>query len=226
MSTSTFAVAALHEVFSDATGASRLRELLVEARGRGAELAVLPELPLNPWSPATRTPQEEDAEPPQGPRASLLARLAREAGIAVLGGVIERDPDSGKRHNTALLLDRQGALLGSYRKAHLPEEEGFWETSHYEPADDPPAVIHGLPMSVGVQICSDLNRPAGCHLLGALGAELILGPRATPTETYQRWRLVLRANAVTGCMRLTMRAREPPRLSPTRNTSFEYLSAI
>jgi predicted amidohydrolase len=197
MSTRTLTVAVIHEVFFDATGESRLRELLIAAGNRGAELAVLPELPLNPWSPATKTPLDEDAEPPRGARFSLLARLAGEVGIAMLGGVIERDPGSGKRHNTALLLDRRGDLLGTYRKAHLPEEEGFWETSHYEPADDPPMVIHGLPMPVGVQICSDLNRPNGCQLLGAMGAELILGPRATPEETYQRWRLVLRANAVT-----------------------------
>jgi predicted amidohydrolase len=197
MSKSSLNVAVIHEVFYDATGESRLRELLVEARDRGAELAVLPELPLNPWSPATRTPLDEDAEPPRGARFSLQSRLAGEVGIAMLGGVIERDPGTGRRHNTALLLDRQGELLGSYRKAHLPEEEGFWETSHFEPGDQPPAVIHGLPMPIGVQICSDLNRPSGCHLLGALGAELILGPRATPAETYQRWRLVLRSNAVT-----------------------------
>jgi predicted amidohydrolase len=52
-------------------------------------------------------------------------------------------------------------------------------------------------MPVGVQVCSDVNRPEGSHLLGALGAEAILAPRATESRTWPRWRLVLQANALT-----------------------------
>jgi predicted amidohydrolase len=90
--------------------------------------------------------------------------------------------------------------LARYKKIHLPEEEGFWETSHYEPGKEPPTVISGLPMKVGLQVCSDVNRTTGFQLLGAMGAEVVLAPRCTPPQTYERWRLVLRANAVTsGC---------------------------
>src|SRR5207249_7365128 len=90
-------------------------------------------------------------------------------------------------------------FVGSYRKLHLPEEEGFWETSHYDPGDRPPSVIHGLPLPIGIQICSDVNRPEGSHLLGALGAELIVCPRATEAATFARWKTVLTANAITSC---------------------------
>jgi len=48
-----------------------------------------------------------------------------------------------------------------------------------------------------MQICSDTNRPEGSHLLGAQGAEAILIPRATEQETYERWKVVFRANALT-----------------------------
>jgi N-carbamoylputrescine amidase len=53
---------------------------------------------------------------------------------------------------------------------------------------------------VGVQICSDNNRPEGSRLLGAKGAMAILIPRATEERTYQRWKLVFRANALTGAV--------------------------
>ena len=82
---------------------------------------------------------------------------------------------------------------------HLPEEEGFWETSHYDPGDEPPSVVHGLPLPVGIQTCSDVNRPEGSHLLGALGAEVIVCPRATEEATFTRWKTVLIANAITSC---------------------------
>jgi predicted amidohydrolase len=190
-------VALISDVFCDATGPARLAERLQDARMRGADLAVLPELPLNPWSPATEIPSDEDAEPPEGPRHQVLSGAARAAGIALIGGAIVKDPVTGRRHNTALVFGSDGAHLASYRKVHLPEEEGFWETRHYEPGDALSPIVDAFPMRVGLQICSDINRPEGCHLLGAMGAEVIVNPRATEAATFARWRTVFLANAMT-----------------------------
>jgi predicted amidohydrolase len=190
-------VALISDVFYDAGGPARLAERLRQARAGGADLAVLPELPLNPWSPATQTPRDEDAEPPEGPRHQLLSVAAREARIALVGGAIVHDPDTWRRHNTALVFGRDGAHLASYRKVHLPEEDGFWETRHYEPGDSLSPVIELLPLRVGLQTCSDINRPEGSHLLGAMGAEVIINPRATEAATFERWRTVFIANAMT-----------------------------
>ena len=190
-------VALVTEVFHDGHGPSRLRELLGSARAGGAELAVLPELPLNSWAPASKEASEADGEDPGGRRQTAMSAAAAEAGVAVLGGAIVRDPESGARYNTALLYGADGALLASYRKVHLPEEEGYWETSHYAAGAEPPPVVAGLPLRLGLQICSDVNRPTGFQLLAAGGAEVVLAPRATPPETYERWKLVLRAAAVT-----------------------------
>ena len=192
-------IALIRRVFVNPDGGAQLREALAQARAQGAELAVLPELPLNAWSPATKNPQADEAEVPGGPRHRAISDAAREVGIAVIGGAIIRDPASGRCHNTALVFDRSGELLGSYHKLHLPEEEGFWETSHYDPGDKPPSVIDGLPMRIGIQICSDVNRPEGSLLLGALGAEVMVCPRATEAATFPRWKTVLIANALTSC---------------------------
>ena len=192
-------IAMITEVFWSDDGASRLTERLTQACEAGASLAVLPELPLNPWSPATRDAHDDDAEPPGGTRHKVQSRAAREAGIGLLGGAIVIDSATGRRHNTALVFDAEGELAGRYRKSHLPEEDGYWETSHYEPGDEVPAVVDGFDLRLGTQICSDVNRPQGSHMLGALGAELILAPRCSPTSSYERWKLVLRANAVTSC---------------------------
>lgn len=195
----TLAVALVTEVFFDDPGFERLRGHLADAKGRGAEVAILPELPLHGWSPASKTSRDEDAEGPGGPRQTAMSAVAAEIGIAVVGGAIVRDADTGTRHNTALVYDAEGACLARYRKVHLPEEEGYWETSHYEPGLEPPTVFAGLGLRAGLQICSDVNRPQGFQLLAAQGAEVVFAPRATPPETYDRWRLVLRANAVMSC---------------------------
>lgn len=193
-------VALVSEVFWEPDGAVRLGQTLSEAVERGADLALLPELPLNQWRPSTKDAVEEDAEPMDGPRARVQAEAAAEAGIGLVGGIIHRDPDTGRRTSRALVFDRSGKLVETYEKLHLPEEPGFWETSHYQPGTDAPRRIDAFGLPLGVQICSDNNRPAGTQLLGAQGAMAVLIPRATEERTYQRWKTVFRANALTSCL--------------------------
>ena len=191
-------VALISEVFWEPDGPMRLRERLAEVAERGADLAVLPEIPLNRWSPATQDVREDDAEPMNGPRAIGQAEAAAEAGIGLVGGIMHRDED-GRRTSRALVFDRAGNIVATYEKLHLPEEEGFWETSHYQPGNEGPRRIDAFGVPIGVQICSDVNRPQGSHLLGAQGAVAVLAPRATEERTYQRWKTVFRANALTSC---------------------------
>ena len=193
-------VALLSDVFPHASEDERLLARLRDARERGAQIALLPELPLDPWLPATDAAKDDDAETPGGPRHARLVAAARQAGIAVVGGAIVLDQATGKRYNTALVVDASGELIASYRKAHLPEEPGFWETSHYVPGDAAPSVIESFPLTFGVQICSDVNRPTGTFVLAGLGAEAVLAPRATELRTYPRWRVVFQANALTSAM--------------------------
>ena len=190
-------VAMVSDTFFGPDAGARLGERLREARARGADLALLPEIALCPWSPATKTPRPEDAEPPDGPRQRLLQAAARAAGVAVLGSAIVLDAE-GRRKNLSLLVDAGGQVLLRYEKLHLPEEPGFWETSHYEPGSAPPEVaeLRGFPL--GVQVCSDINRPQVALALAAAGAEAILHPRATERDTFDAWRLVLSAVALTG----------------------------
>ncbi|MCZ6836153.1 MAG: carbon-nitrogen hydrolase family protein [Planctomycetota bacterium] len=194
-----FQVALITDVFYDDNPRQRLADRLGEAKQLGAELAVLPEIPCLPWAPATKNARDEHAEEPGGPSHQMQADAARAVGIGLVGGVIQRNPDTGSRYNTSLVFDAHGELLGTHQKWHLPEEPAFWETSHYEPGVDPPTVIDGFRMPLGVQICSDINRPEGTHILAAMGAQLIVNPRATEAETYWKWKPVFQANAVTSC---------------------------
>lgn len=192
-------VVLLSEVFWQPDGEVRLKQRLAEAAQRGADLVVLPELPLNPWRPATKDRADDDAEPVGGRRTTAQAAAAREAGVGLIGGIIHRAED-GRRTNRALVLDRNGTLVATYDKLHLPEEPGFWETSHYQAGAEPPRRIDAFGLPLGVQICSDINRPEGSLLLGAQGAVAVLAPRATEERTYQRWKVVFRAIALTGCL--------------------------
>lgn len=192
-------VALISEVFWEADGAQRLKQRLGEVAERGADLAVLPEIPLNAWCPSTKEAKPDDAEPMDGPRSTAQRDAAAEAGIGLIGGIIHRD-DAGRRTSRALVIDATGAIRATYEKLHLPEEPGFWETSHYEPGTEAPRRIDAFGLPIGVQLCSDNNRPQGVHLLGAQGAMAMINPRATEEKTYQRWKTVFRANALTSCL--------------------------
>ncbi len=192
-------VALISEVFCDETAPERLLDALREARRQGAELAVLPEIPLNPWSPATQAVSEDDAEDEGGARHRLLSAAAREAGLAVLGGAIVREAATGQRRNQSLVFDAAGEFVARYSKLHIPQEDGFWETSHYGAGTEPPRVITALGLPFGIQICSDNNRPQGSQLLAAAGAEAVIVPRSTELRTWERWRTVFIANALTCC---------------------------
>ncbi len=192
-------VALVSEVFWQPDGIGRLGERLDQCARRGADLAVLPEIPLNPWRPATKDAVDADAEPMDGPRARAMAAAARQAGIGLVGGIIHRDPATGRRTSRVLVFDQAGEVVATYEKLHLPEEPGFWETSHYEPGMHAPERIDAFGLPIGLQVCSDANRPEGSHLLGAMGVQAILIPRATEERTYQRWKIVFRASALTSC---------------------------
>jgi N-carbamoylputrescine amidase len=201
-------VALVPRVFHGEQGEEELGRALARVRAQGAAVAILPELPLDPWMPVRRRPRDDDAEAPDGPRHRLAARAAARAGVALISGAIVRE-GTGRRHNTALALDAGGQAVARYRKAHLPEEPGFWETSHYEAGSGAPGVFELAGLRAGIQICSDVNRPTGSLLLGAAGAQVIFAPRATEPGTYDRWKLVLRANALTACCHVLSVNRPP-----------------
>lgn len=195
-------VALIPEVFSkDAAG---LADVLAKAE---ADLVVLPELPLNPWFPASPERREEDVA--QG-RAELMAGAARAAGKALLGGVIEETP--GGRRNTAYLWDASGQPGLRYEKLHLPQEPGFWEANHYGPGHQPPQVYDGLGFPLGIQLCSDSQRPFGSFFLRQQGAGAILIPRATEAASYARWRRVFQALAQTTACYVLSVTRPAPEL--------------
>jgi predicted amidohydrolase len=192
-------IALISDTFFSEDAGMRLRARLDEARAAGAELAVLPEIPLNPWSPATTVAREEDAEEPGGARHRMMSAAAREAGLGLVGGAIVRSPSTGLRHNTAVVFDARGEQVASYAKVHLPDEPGFHEPCHYEPGDRIGEPIRAFGLPIAVQICSDMNRPAASHALAAMGAVAIVHPRATESATYEKWKLVLRSTALTTC---------------------------
>jgi len=129
-----------------------------------------------------RGPMADAAEPIPGPSTEQLGAAARARHSYVVAGLTERE--GAAIYNTAVLIDRQGRVIGKYRKTHLPYteiEEGITPGSAYP-------VFETDFGKVGMMICWDTEFPDPARGLALGGAEIILVPIWAATETLMRAR--------------------------------------
>jgi len=181
-----------------------------EAGRKGAQVVCLPELFRTPYFC-----QREDAalfdlaEPVPGPSTERLSQAARRAGAAVVVPVFERRAP-GLYHNTAVVLDADGSLLGLYRKMHVPDDPAFYEKFYFTPGDLGFRAFQTRYGRIGTLICWDQWYPEGARLTALQGAAVLFYPTAIgwhPHEKAQHgaaqrdaWRTVQRGHAIAnGC---------------------------
>lgn len=177
-----------------------------EAAARGAELVLLPELHASEYFCKHQDPALFDlAEPIDGPTRTLLAEAAADFGVVVVGSIFEaRAP--GLAHNTALVLEKDGALAGIYRKMHIPDDPGYNEKFYFTPGDLGFEPIETSVGKLGVLVCWDQWYPEAARLMALAGAELLLYPTAIGFDPgdddaekrrqLDAWRIIQRSHAV------------------------------
>jgi N-carbamoylputrescine amidase len=104
---------------------------------------------------------------------------------------------AGVFYNTAVVIDADGAILGKYRKIHIPQVAGFWEKFFFKPGNLGYPVFETRYAKVGVYICYDRHFPEGARLLGLNGAEIVFNPSATVVGVSRHlWKIEQPAHAV------------------------------
>ncbi|MGH9321761.1 MAG: N-carbamoyl-D-amino-acid hydrolase [Vicinamibacteria bacterium] len=171
---------------------SRMLALLERAHGEGCDLVVYPELALTTFFPRWyfEDSREIDSfferEMP-GPETKPFFDEARKRGIGFCLGYAELTPD-GHHYNTQVLVERDGRIVGKYRKVHLPghEEHEPWrkfqhlERRYFEPGPEGFRVFRAFSGIVGMAICNDRRWPETYRVLALQGAEIILIGYNTP----------------------------------------------
>ena len=185
-----------------ATATARVRE----AAARGARLVCLPELFRTRYFCQREDAATFDlAEPVPGPTTDALARLARELAVVVVGSVFERRA-AGVYHNTAVILDADGALRGLYRKMHIPDDPLYYEKFYFTPGDTGFRAFDTAVGRIAALVCWDQWYPEGARLATLAGANVLLYPTAIgwhPAEKAEHgdtqlaaWQTVQRAHAI------------------------------
>jgi len=176
-----------------------------EAAGKGAQIICLQELFRSQYFCQEESAEWFDlAEPIPGPSTELLHRLAKELGVVIIGPLFERRM-AGLYHNTAVVIDADGALLGSYRKMHIPDDPRFYEKYYFTPGDLGVRCFDTRYARIAPLVCWDQWYPEAARMAALAGAEVLLYPTAIgfhrsdegeSAAQHNAWETVQRAHAI------------------------------
>ncbi len=193
------------------------------AHAKGAQVICLKELFNAPYFCKTLDASRFDlAEEVTGATVTHLQAVAQELAVVLVVPFYEKQAP-GVYRNSAAVIDADGALLGLYRKMHIPHDPLFEEKYYFAPGDaggavqpkgarGPDAEASGFMVwktryaTIGVLICWDQWYPEGARITALLGADLLIYPTAIgwhPAEKAEwgaaqvdAWRTAQRAHAI------------------------------
>ena len=184
----------------------RAAQFVRDAARQGAQVVCLPELFKTQYFC-----QREDAalfdlaETIPGPSTEVLCKVAQEANVALVASLFEKRA-LGVYHNTAVMIDSDGKILGLYRKMHIPDDPLYYEKFYFTPGDLGFKAFDTHFGRVGTLVCWDQWYPEGARLTALQGAEVLFYPTAIgwhPAEKEQygaaqhdAWRTIQRAHAI------------------------------
>ncbi|MEL6658691.1 MAG: carbon-nitrogen hydrolase, partial [Bacteroidota bacterium] len=172
----------------------------------GAQLVVLQELHRGLYFCQTEdTTVFDQGEPIPGPSTERFGQIAAELGLVLVLSLFEKRAP-GLYHNTAVVIEKDGQLAGTYRKMHIPDDPAYYEKFYFTPGDLGFQPIVTSVGTLGVLVCWDQWYPEAARLMALAGAEVLIYPTAIGYELtdskeeqqrqFDAWLTVQRGHAV------------------------------
>jgi N-carbamoylputrescine amidase len=185
---------------------AKAEERIRAAAGQGAQIVCLQELFRSQYFCQSEDSDLFDlAETIPGESTVRLQELARALDIVIVGSLFERRA-AGLYHNTAVVIDAGGELLGMYRKMHIPDDPLYYEKYYFTPGDLGARCFDTKYARIAPLVCWDQWYPEAARLAALSGAQVIFYPTAIgwhPGEKAQNgaaqhdaWRTMQRAHAI------------------------------
>ncbi len=181
--------------------------LVRDAAGQGANIVLVQELFEGLYFCQEQNPQHFSRAHPldEHPAVAAMRDLAAELGVAIPVSFFERHNQAF--YNSLAMVDADGAVLGVYRKSHIPDGPGYSEKFYFRPGDTGFKVWKTRFGAIGVGVCWDQWFPEAARAMALQGAELLLYPTAIGSEpgrpdldTMEHWRMVMRGHAAANMM--------------------------
>lgn len=174
--------------------AQEWEQLVAHVHKEQSQLVLLPEMPFSPWFGSS-----PDFDPARWQAAvamhdQWMQRLPELAPALVLGSrPINRN---GRRFNEGFLWEPDSGYHATHVKYYLPDEEGVWEASWYQPGDGDFTPVERQGARIGMLICSELWALERARAYGQRGVHLLVSPRLTEQATTDKWLVAGRAAAI------------------------------
>jgi len=187
--------------------------MIKEAAKKGAQVICLQELYRTKYFPSDeRKNVSRLAETIPGESTSILSKLAKELNVVIIAPLFEVD-GAGKFHNSAVVIDTDGTILGNYRKIHLPHDPFFYEKNYFDASDLGYCLFRTRHLSFGVLICYDQWFPEAARINALLGADVIFYPSAigylegdsfSYEDWLSAWETIQRSHAIANCIHVAV----------------------
>ena len=183
--------------------------LVRQAAGQGANIVLIQELFETPYFCKEHNPACFSVAMPiaENPAVRRFQALARELNVVLPASVYERAGNAF--YNSVAIIDADGSLLGTYRKAHIPESPGYHEKFYFSPGDTGFKVWPTRFGTIGVAICWDQWFPESARAMALLGAEILFYPTAIGSEpqdlsidSRDHWQRAMQGHAASNIMPL------------------------
>lgn len=212
---STLTVAALQLSLGspeEAENIAAVGALVEEAAAQGAKVILPPELFSGPYFCSTEDEALFALARPTADHPGVIAmqELAARLKVTIPTSFFERD--GHHYYNTLAMIGPDGAIMGTYRKSHIPDGPGYEEKFYFRPGNDGFKVWDvpgdaGQSVRIGVGICWDQWYPECARVMALKGAEVLLYPTAIGSEPYdadldtsRMWRRAMVGHAVSNCI--------------------------
>ena len=166
-----------------AANVEKLNQNIRTCAAQGAQLIVLQELHNGLYFCQTEdTNVFNQAETIPGPSTDYFAALAKQLQVVLVLSLFEKRA-AGLYHNTAVVIEKDGSIVGKYRKMHIPDDPAYYEEFYFTPGDLGFEPIQTSVGKLGVLLCWDQWYPEAARLMAMAGAELLIYPTAIGWES-------------------------------------------
>lgn len=177
-----------------------------QAAKRGAQIICLPELYRSLYFCRMEHQRHFSlAEGIPGPSTEAFSAVAKKHKVVIIVPIFEKRAQ-GLFHNSAVVIDADGNILGTYRKMHIPDDPAFYEKFYFTPGDRGFQSFKTKYGTIGVLICWDQWYPEAARLTAMHGAQILFYPtaigwftndtKAVRKEMQSAWETIQRSHAI------------------------------
>lgn len=163
---------------------ARGEKLVRDAAAKGAQIILLQELFERNYFCQKQKPSylEFATTVEENPAVNHFMKIAKELSVVLPISIYERAGNC--MYNSVVIIDADGANLGTYRKSHIPDGPGYSEKYYFTPGDTGFKVWQTRYAKIGVGICWDQWFPETARSMALMGAELLFYPTAIGSEPH------------------------------------------